>query len=85
MAKEPEFKVTVWVLLKNMKSMIGSYLIQQLGPNFTYTLVDIKTQLPMKDLLNAARLKLYVKPKASIEKTHKGRSICWRQIAGLQC
>lgn len=73
-SKTPNFKEGDWVLLRNMKTKkgvspklmpkhIGPYFIQGLGPNFTYRLVDVRTQLPMKELVNAARLKLYVKPK----------------------
>ena len=73
-AKDPNFKVGDWVLLRNMTSRkevspklipkrLGPYFIQELGPNFTYRLVDTRTQIPMKELINAARLKLYVRPK----------------------
>jgi hypothetical protein len=51
-----------------MPKHVGPYLIQQCGPNFTYRLIDIKTQLPLKGLVNAARLKLYVKPKPKLSK-----------------
>jgi hypothetical protein len=73
-SKDPNFKVGDWVLLRNMKTQkglspklmpkhLGPYFIQELGPNFTYRLVDTRTQIPMRELVNAARLKLYVKPK----------------------
>jgi hypothetical protein len=81
-AKEPTFIVGDWVLLKNMRTKkgislklmhkhIGPYYISGLGPNFTYRLIDCKTQIPLKDLINASRIKKYVKPEPVRQKLAK--------------
>jgi hypothetical protein len=60
---------------KLMPKHIDPYFIQGLGPNFTYRLVDVRTQLPMKELVNAVRLKLYVKRQPKQVKAKKNAQI----------
>ena len=72
-AKMPDFKVGDWVLLKSMKvpkghspklyrKHEGPFYITELGPNFTYKLTSCADHTEVKCLINASRLKQYVKP-----------------------
>ena len=72
-AKMPDFKVGDWVLLKSMKvpkghspklypKHEGPFYITELGPNFTYKLTSCADHTEVKCLINASRLKRYVKP-----------------------
>lgn len=78
-AKQPEFKLHDRVLLKSCKvppgqcpnfshKFYGPFYITELGPNFTYKLVNYETHEPMKDLINAKRLKKYSEPIAKNER-----------------
>lgn len=69
----PDFKVDDWVLLKSMKvpkghspklypKHEGPFYITELGPNFAYKLTSCADHTEVKCLINASRLKRYVKP-----------------------
>ena len=71
-AKMQNFKVGDWVLLKSMKvpkghspklypKHEGPFYITELGPNFTFKLTSCADHTEVKCLINASRLKRYVK------------------------
>lgn len=72
-AKDPDFKVGDYVLLKSTKvpkgyspklfpKSVGPYYITELGPNFTYKLRSCADHIEIKCLINATRLKRYIRP-----------------------
>ena len=72
-AKDPGFKIKDKVLLKNARVKVGQcpkfaekylgpFYITDLGPSFTYKLVDCNTHEPLKGLVHGTRLKRYNDP-----------------------
>ena len=55
-------KVSVGKAPKLHRKLVGPYYITMIGPNHTYRLRNVRTNLEVKSLVNAMRLKTYYDP-----------------------